>query len=171
MFTNFGQNTAAFHDNYIFLNHGLFIFVRIWIETTQISITSNGKWNYFFSLFFVFVFVFVLLRVMFVRDIPQNLSFSDSLHMINTKKKQQRRMTVRHYEAVLVPNLSENFLFLSRSNEKLSRSNENLSRSNEKLSRSNEKLSRSNEKVSRSNEKLSRSNEKLSRSNEKIISF
>ena len=75
------------------------------------------------------------------------------------------------YEAVLVPNLSENFLLLSRSNEKLSRSNEKLSRSNEKLSRSNEKLSRYNEKVSRSNEKLSRSNEKLSRSNEKIISF
>ena len=75
------------------------------------------------------------------------------------------------YEAVLVPNLSENFLFLSRSNEKLSRSNEKPSRSNEKLSHSNEKLSRSNEKVSRSNEKLSRSNEKLSRSNEKIISF
>ena len=58
------------------------------------------------------------------------------------------------YEAVLVPNLSENFLFLSRSNEKLSRSNEKLSRSNEKLSRSNEKLSRSNEKLSRSNEKI-----------------
>ena len=68
------------------------------------------------------------------------------------------------YEAVLVPNLCENFVFLSRSNEK-------LSRSNEKLSRSNEKLSRSNDKLSRSNEKLSRSNEKLSRSNEKTISF
>ena len=51
------------------------------------------------------------------------------------------------YEAVLVPNLSENVLFLSRSNEKLSRSNEKLSRSNEKVSRSNEKLSRSNEKT------------------------
>ena len=76
--------------------------------------------------------------------------------------------TSRIYEAVLVPNLCENFLFLSRSNEKLSRSNEKLSRSNEKLSRSNEKLSRSNEKVSRSNEKVSRSNEKLSRLNEKL---
>ena len=74
----------------------------------------------------------------------------------------------RNYEAVLVPNLCENFLFLSRSNERLSRSNEKLSRSNEKLSRSNEKLSRSNEKVPRSNEKVSRSNEKVSRSNEKL---
>ena len=60
------------------------------------------------------------------------------------------------YEAVLVPNLCENFLFLSRSNEKLSRSNDKLSRSNEKLSRSNEKVSRFNEKVSRSNEIISR---------------
>ena len=40
--------------------------------------------------------------------------------------------TTVFYEAVLVPNLSENFLFLSRSNEKLCRSNEKLSRSNEK---------------------------------------
>ena len=62
----------------------------------------------------------------------------------------------RCYEAVLVPNLSENFLFLSCSNEKLSRSNEKVSRSNEKVSRSNEKLSRSNETVSRSNEIISR---------------
>ena len=93
-----------------------------------------------------------------------------SLLTTNTKLYYLPVMAV-FYEAVLVPNLSENFLFLSCSNEKLSRSNEKLSRSNEKLSRSNEKLSRSNEKVSRSNEKLSRSNEKLSRSNEKIISF
>ena len=79
-----------------------------------------------------------------------------------------RPFSIKMYEADLVPNLCENFLFLSRSNEKLSRSNEKLSRSNEKLSRSNEELSRSNEKLSRSNEKVSRSNEKVSRSNEKL---